>query len=64
MEKGGSYYEFFHNTRLVKPTILHFQVCELSESSLLFALMVFYIEVKHILIRIVMPFVVYVPPFP
>lgn len=26
MEKGGSYYEFFHNTRLVKPTILHFQL--------------------------------------
>ncbi|KAL0392546.1 UNVERIFIED_CONTAM: hypothetical protein Sradi_2477400, partial [Sesamum radiatum] len=24
-EKGGSYFEFFHNTRLVKPTILHFQ---------------------------------------
>ncbi|CAK7348903.1 unnamed protein product [Dovyalis caffra] len=26
MEKGGCYYEFFHNTRSVKPTILHFQV--------------------------------------
>ncbi|XP_022733334.1 uncharacterized WD repeat-containing protein C2A9.03-like isoform X2 [Durio zibethinus] len=26
MEKGGNYYEFFHNTRLVKPTILHFQL--------------------------------------
>eukprot|EP00258_Populus_trichocarpa_P024401 XP_024440420.1 uncharacterized protein LOC7466324 isoform X3 [Populus trichocarpa] len=25
MEKGGYYYEFFHNTRSVKPTILHFQ---------------------------------------
>ncbi|KAK4422053.1 putative WD repeat-containing protein C2A9.03 [Sesamum alatum] len=25
-EKGGSYFEFFHNTRLVKPTILHFQL--------------------------------------
>lgn len=25
-EKGGNYYEFFHNTRLVKPTILHFQL--------------------------------------
>ncbi|GMN69069.1 hypothetical protein TIFTF001_038120 [Ficus carica] len=25
MEKGGNYYEFFYNTRLVKPTILHFQ---------------------------------------
>ncbi|KAF3456133.1 hypothetical protein FNV43_RR00781 [Rhamnella rubrinervis] len=25
MEKGDNYYEFFHNTRLVKPTILHFQ---------------------------------------
>nr|CAN70843.1 hypothetical protein VITISV_007636 [Vitis vinifera] len=25
MEKGGNYFEFFHNTRLVKPTILHFQ---------------------------------------
>ncbi|KAL4312369.1 hypothetical protein GQ457_01G023350 [Hibiscus cannabinus] len=25
VEKGGNYYEFFHNTRLVKPTILHFQ---------------------------------------
>ncbi|XP_058093632.1 uncharacterized WD repeat-containing protein C2A9.03-like isoform X2 [Magnolia sinica] len=24
-EKGGSYYEFRHNTRTVKPTILHFQ---------------------------------------
>ncbi|GAA0148820.1 hypothetical protein LIER_08156 [Lithospermum erythrorhizon] len=23
---GGKYYEFFHNTRLVKPTILHFQL--------------------------------------
>lgn len=28
MEKGGNYYEFQYNTRLVKPTILHFQVCE------------------------------------
>ncbi|TYK16979.1 putative WD repeat-containing protein C2A9.03-like [Cucumis melo var. makuwa] len=26
IEKGGNYYEFFHNTRLVKPTILHFQL--------------------------------------
>ncbi|KAJ7979125.1 WD40 repeat [Quillaja saponaria] len=26
MEKSGKYYEFFHNTRLVKPTILHFQL--------------------------------------
>jgi hypothetical protein len=26
MEKGGHYYEFFYNTRSVKPTILHFQV--------------------------------------
>ncbi|KAJ4969018.1 hypothetical protein NE237_015719 [Protea cynaroides] len=26
MEKGGNYYEFRHNTRLVKPTILHFQL--------------------------------------
>lgn len=26
MEKGGNYFEFFHNTRLVKPTILHFQL--------------------------------------
>ncbi|EXC14269.1 Uncharacterized WD repeat-containing protein [Morus notabilis] len=26
MEKGGNYYEFFYNTRLVKPTILHFQL--------------------------------------
>ncbi|XP_038708805.1 uncharacterized WD repeat-containing protein C2A9.03-like [Tripterygium wilfordii] len=26
MEKGDKYYEFFHNTRLVKPTILHFQL--------------------------------------
>ncbi|CAL0320694.1 unnamed protein product [Lupinus luteus] len=26
MDKGGKYYEFFHNTRLVKPTILHFQL--------------------------------------
>ncbi|XP_059632836.1 uncharacterized WD repeat-containing protein C2A9.03-like [Cornus florida] len=25
-EKGGIYYEFFHNTRLVNPTILHFQL--------------------------------------
>ncbi|KAH6768182.1 Transducin/WD40 repeat-like superfamily protein [Perilla frutescens var. frutescens] len=25
-DKGGRYYEFFHNTRLVKPTILHFQL--------------------------------------
>lgn len=24
--KGRQYYEFFHNTRLVKPTILHFQL--------------------------------------
>ncbi|CAK9141632.1 unnamed protein product [Ilex paraguariensis] len=26
MEKGGNYYEFFYNSRLVKPTILHFQL--------------------------------------
>eukprot|EP00262_Sarcandra_glabra_P009893 TRINITY_DN2471_c0_g1_i1.p1 TRINITY_DN2471_c0_g1~~TRINITY_DN2471_c0_g1_i1.p1 ORF type:complete len:444 (-),score=54.91 TRINITY_DN2471_c0_g1_i1:1534-2865(-) len=26
MEKGGNYYEFRYNTRLVKPTILHFQL--------------------------------------
>ncbi|TYJ19907.1 hypothetical protein E1A91_A09G223900v1 [Gossypium mustelinum] len=26
IEKGGNYYEFFHNTRSVKPTILHFQL--------------------------------------
>ncbi|PKA61298.1 U4/U6 small nuclear ribonucleoprotein PRP4-like protein [Apostasia shenzhenica] len=26
MEKGGTYYEFQYNTRLVKPTILHFQL--------------------------------------
>ncbi|XP_041010095.1 uncharacterized WD repeat-containing protein C2A9.03-like [Juglans microcarpa x Juglans regia] len=26
MEKGGYYFEFFHNTRSVKPTILHFQL--------------------------------------
>ncbi|XP_011000025.1 PREDICTED: uncharacterized WD repeat-containing protein C2A9.03-like isoform X1 [Populus euphratica] len=26
MEKGGYYYEFFHNTRSVKPTIFHFQL--------------------------------------
>ncbi|KAF6176442.1 hypothetical protein GIB67_010079 [Kingdonia uniflora] len=26
MDKGGNYYEFQHNTRLVKPTILHFQL--------------------------------------
>ncbi|XP_054807079.1 uncharacterized WD repeat-containing protein C2A9.03-like [Prosopis cineraria] len=26
MEKGGKFYEFFYNTRLVKPTILHFQL--------------------------------------
>jgi len=26
MEKGGNYYEFFYNSRMVKPTILHFQV--------------------------------------
>ncbi|EHA8586372.1 hypothetical protein COCNU_scaffold000257G000010 [Cocos nucifera] len=26
VEKGGNYYEFQYNTRLVKPTILHFQV--------------------------------------
>ncbi|KAK7270027.1 hypothetical protein RIF29_22882 [Crotalaria pallida] len=26
VDKGGKYYEFFHNTRLVKPTILHFQL--------------------------------------
>ncbi|CDP14624.1 unnamed protein product [Coffea canephora] len=26
IEKGGEYYEFFYNTRLVKPTILHFQL--------------------------------------
>ncbi|XLR68701.1 hypothetical protein HN51_015755 [Arachis hypogaea] len=25
--KGGKYYDFFYNTRMVKPTILHFQVC-------------------------------------
>lgn len=27
MKKGGNFYDFFYNTRLVKPTILHFQVC-------------------------------------
>ena len=27
MEKSGNYYEVFHNTRLVKPAIPHFQVC-------------------------------------
>ncbi|OIT27268.1 PREDICTED: uncharacterized WD repeat-containing protein C2A9.03-like [Nicotiana attenuata] len=26
VKKGGNYYEFFYNTRLVKPTILHFQL--------------------------------------
>ncbi|KAM7256916.1 hypothetical protein ACFE04_012657 [Oxalis oulophora] len=26
VEKGGHYFDFFHNTRLVKPTILHFQL--------------------------------------
>ncbi|GAB4844021.1 hypothetical protein Ancab_013985 [Ancistrocladus abbreviatus] len=26
VEKGGKYYEFFYNSRLVKPTILHFQL--------------------------------------
>ncbi|KAH7682931.1 WD40-repeat-containing domain-containing protein [Dioscorea alata] len=26
MNKGGNYYEFLYNTRLVKPTILHFQL--------------------------------------
>ncbi|XP_062108074.1 uncharacterized protein LOC133818958 isoform X2 [Humulus lupulus] len=26
MEKGGNYYDFFYNTRMVKPTILHFQL--------------------------------------
>ncbi|KAM0944153.1 putative transcription factor WD40-like family [Dioscorea sansibarensis] len=26
MDKGGNYYEFLYNTRLVKPTILHFQL--------------------------------------
>ncbi|GMH08081.1 hypothetical protein Nepgr_009921 [Nepenthes gracilis] len=26
VEKGGNYYEFFYNSRLVKPTILHFQL--------------------------------------
>ncbi|KAF8402249.1 hypothetical protein HHK36_013201 [Tetracentron sinense] len=26
VQKGGNYYEFCHNTRLVKPTILHFQL--------------------------------------
>ncbi|XP_071723162.1 uncharacterized WD repeat-containing protein C2A9.03-like [Rutidosis leptorrhynchoides] len=26
VEKGGRYFDFFHNTRLVKPTILHFQL--------------------------------------
>ncbi|PWA78261.1 WD40/YVTN repeat-like-containing domain-containing protein [Artemisia annua] len=25
-QKGGNYYEFFHNTKLVKATILHFQL--------------------------------------
>ncbi|KAK4373867.1 hypothetical protein RND71_004544 [Anisodus tanguticus] len=25
VKKGGNYYDFFHNTRLVKPTVLHFQ---------------------------------------
>ncbi|XP_057957703.1 uncharacterized WD repeat-containing protein C2A9.03-like [Malania oleifera] len=26
VQKGGNYFDFFHNTRLVKPTILHFQL--------------------------------------
>lgn len=26
MEKGGNYYDFFYNSRMVKPTILHFQL--------------------------------------
>lgn len=26
VKKGGNYYDFFYNTRLVKPTILHFQL--------------------------------------
>jgi hypothetical protein len=26
VEKGGRYFDFFHNSRLVKPTILHFQL--------------------------------------
>ena len=29
MEKGGNYYEFFLNTRLVKPTILHFRFVDI-----------------------------------
>ncbi|XP_048435970.1 general transcriptional corepressor tupA-like [Pyrus x bretschneideri] len=31
MQQGGNYYDLFHNTRLVKPTILYFQVWNLSE---------------------------------
>ncbi|BBG93490.1 hypothetical protein Prudu_001518 [Prunus dulcis] len=31
MQKGGNFYEFFHNTRLVKPTILHFQLTTLPD---------------------------------
>uniref|UniRef100_A0A803Q5U3 Uncharacterized protein n=1 Tax=Cannabis sativa TaxID=3483 RepID=A0A803Q5U3_CANSA len=26
MEKGGNYFDFFYNSRMVKPTILHFQL--------------------------------------
>ncbi|KAL5711707.1 hypothetical protein ACHQM5_013962 [Ranunculus cassubicifolius] len=26
MDKGGKYYEFMHNTRMVRPTVLHFQL--------------------------------------
>ncbi|KAK1318264.1 hypothetical protein QJS10_CPB04g01454 [Acorus calamus] len=26
IEKGGNYYEFWHNTRMVKPTFFHFQL--------------------------------------
>nr|GMD63180.1 uncharacterized WD repeat-containing protein C2A9.03-like [Ipomoea batatas] len=30
-EKGANYYDFFYNTRVVKPTLLHFQVCFFSK---------------------------------
>jgi len=50
MQKGGNYFEFFHNTRLVKPTILHFQVRGLSIADLL-SFVLFALKDSFLLIR-------------
>lgn len=75
MEKGGHYYEFFHNTRSVKPTILHFQVCGLFKAPIaIFSFVCFWFELLsfflsffkifliNLLIRIFVSLVLYIPP--